>query len=605
MRWSWFHLGAAALVLVACSSSSGQQPATTSSVSGKLTLSSFAKAPAAVDAVDETGKRTHGDVAPDGAFHLDLAKGHVYELLVVGPGFEEPIVFPRATGRLDKSFRISSGAAIVSLGSVRHYDSAPQAGFKILKLESQQSGQTGQGETADGEDGECVDGHLQGTNTPCVDDDDKTTCEKGHDDGNHDDENDGECDNGKDAKTGQACTDDDHDGEKKAPTRRSRCRCPRRTRRTTSPGAMKAATGTEKRTTTETEHGPRVWTVKLGVWLVCVLGTSSLAAHAAAAPEESGNVCEEPRVRIEGRPSERWLEAIARACDELSTMSDRDTSATVRMLPSDDDLIVEVVLADGRSALRRVKSPLGLRSALEALLTLPPANSPTPRAPAPPSTSSELPPAESPPPPPPKRPEHGLGVEIGLGVAGRVAGGEYASVAPTAQANLLAGAWLFGLEVRWDVATFADVANPAAFEMESVGAGLAVARRIALRALDLDIGFAPRLLSETQSFETNGNEQARTASDIRLASFMRGAFGHGPLRFMAALDVELSPAAESDVASASSPTFRRCPHGASGSPRARFGRRHEEGARPSSRIGRRARSRAVGRRARARPRNGR
>lgn len=152
---------------VAACSTTGQ-PKTASTVGGKLDSATFAlAAPTAMDAIDESSTRTHGVVAPDGTFTISLTKGHAYRLVALTPKGEEPLVFPRTNGRLDTTFRISSGAAVVNLGTIRHFDRAPS--------------------------------------TFSVTDDGKTSCEGGGQ--GADDEADGECENGKDAKTGLACSD--------------------------------------------------------------------------------------------------------------------------------------------------------------------------------------------------------------------------------------------------------------------------------------------------------------------------------------------------------------------------------------------------------------
>lgn len=189
---------AALLALAACSGSEPSSSASTSTVQGKLSVASFPTTPTAVDAIDETGARTHSPLGSDGAFALQLAKGHSYRLVVVGAN-EVPVVFPRST-RLDTNFHISTAGGVVSLGSVRHWDSVPTGGFKVLSA-STASNQ----DAKDGEVGECVDGKLQGTETPCADDDNQTECQDGSQGANAD----GECENGKDAVTGQACTDTD------------------------------------------------------------------------------------------------------------------------------------------------------------------------------------------------------------------------------------------------------------------------------------------------------------------------------------------------------------------------------------------------------------
>jgi hypothetical protein len=172
-------LVACAALAAACSSSSST-PKQTSTVQGTVASATFASgAPSAVDAIDESGARTHVVIAADGAFSMNLAKAHVYRVVAITPAGEEPLVFPRAGGRLDTTFRLSSGAAVVGLGNVRHFDSAPKA-FSVV-------------------------------------DDGLTQCEGGNAGAN--DQGGGECENGIDAKTGQACTDDGQGGNDADPAK--------------------------------------------------------------------------------------------------------------------------------------------------------------------------------------------------------------------------------------------------------------------------------------------------------------------------------------------------------------------------------------------------
>jgi hypothetical protein len=196
-------LALSALAAVACSSTKSNPSST---VEGKVAASTFALgAPTSVDAIDETGARTHAAVSgADGAFKMTVMKGHVYRLVAVTPKGEEPIVFPRTDGRLDKTFRVSSGAAIVALGNLRHFDKAPPTGFTVKSASAPAAEPAGGAETADGAPGECVNGAIKGTGAPCIDDEGKTSCESGNT--GADDQSDGECNNGKDA-TGAACTD--------------------------------------------------------------------------------------------------------------------------------------------------------------------------------------------------------------------------------------------------------------------------------------------------------------------------------------------------------------------------------------------------------------
>jgi len=189
------------LALAACSAA----PLPPSSVSGSLVLASFPEAPTAVRATDELGASSSSPLDAAGAFRLSLALGHSYRLDVVSAVGTTPIVFPRALGRLDTTFRVSTLGAVVALGNVRRMDVTAPTTFALLSASDPADG-------AEGADGECVDGYLAGTTTPCIDDDGDVTCV---DDGEEDDDGevadapDGECVDGIDATTGAACVDED------------------------------------------------------------------------------------------------------------------------------------------------------------------------------------------------------------------------------------------------------------------------------------------------------------------------------------------------------------------------------------------------------------
>lgn len=297
----------------------------------------------------------------------------------------------------------------------------------------------------------------------------------------------------------------------------------------------------------------------------CAISLLVLAVELAWAPtawaEEQETVCEDPRVRIQGRPDGRWLEPIVRACEELRAMPDADATARVRIVPAGADLIVEVSLKDGRSTLRRVQDPSHLRTTLEALLTVPPALSAAPspedgsagiqsrrstESPRSQALVNELSNERSPVPSKPVPPS--FGVEIGGAIGGRLAGREYYSLAPAGFAQLRARDWLFGMTVRWDVLQWKSDVAVSNFEMDTLGAGLSVARRFRPFSGAIDVGLSPRLIAETQSFQgerdapaAEQNEQADTQTDVRLGAFARTAFGSAPLRLFVELDGELSP----------------------------------------------------------------
>ena len=191
----------AATALFSCG---GKTIRTDSTIQGNLDLASFPTAPAGVDAIDENGVVVSSKVGPAGAFKLSVDSGHSYQIRVTFASGSEPLVFPRSAQLLDLDFHVSSGRAIVALGAVRHFGSAPANGFYMQPAAG----------SAGGGDGECVDGVEQGTGKACVDDDAEVSCEIGDDDeqeGEHEDnasDGDGECENGVALTTGAACTDD-------------------------------------------------------------------------------------------------------------------------------------------------------------------------------------------------------------------------------------------------------------------------------------------------------------------------------------------------------------------------------------------------------------
>jgi hypothetical protein len=246
------------------------------------------------------------------------------------------------------------------------------------------------------------------------------------------------------------------------------------------------------------------------------------------------------------------MEAIERACADLATAPGADASAQVRIVPVDRDLSVEVTLADGRSASRRLATAESLRPTLEALLLVP-TLAPAPRARA---TEESAPPRElvftraedpglgkpAPAAPAASPAEPTFGVDIGGAVGGRVAGDSYLSVAPAAFAELRVGPWLVGTFLRWDV--YQDKSAPlvTTFEMETVAAGLLVGHRTPLGFGNVDVGVSPRLVVETQTYETKAGEHTATSgTDVRLGAFGRLGLGKGTLRGFLELDAEISP----------------------------------------------------------------
>lgn len=139
----------------ACSSSPGAREST---VRGTAALQTFAVAPAAIAARDETGRVVRAAVDAQGRFALPLGKGHTYRLVLEGSGAGVPIVFPRASGMLDATFVLKTNGASLGLGQVRYYPAAPASGFHVLSAKGPAAAPAG----------DCVD---------CVNDDSQVTCD--------------------------------------------------------------------------------------------------------------------------------------------------------------------------------------------------------------------------------------------------------------------------------------------------------------------------------------------------------------------------------------------------------------------------------------------
>ena len=90
--------GLVVVVTTGCAASSKSE----STVSGTLALQGFPSAPTHVAATDERGVVRRAPVGTDGHFSVTVPKGHRYVLSIDGV----PVVFPRTSGQLDRSFAI-------------------------------------------------------------------------------------------------------------------------------------------------------------------------------------------------------------------------------------------------------------------------------------------------------------------------------------------------------------------------------------------------------------------------------------------------------------------------------------------------------------------
>lgn len=252
--------------------------------------------------------------------------------------------------------------------------------------------------------------------------------------------------------------------------------------------------------------------------------------------------CADPRLEILEPLGAPWDDALRASCRDLPRGADGDPDAHVKLRPLGGELVLEVRLADGREAVRLVKTADGLPSTLDAVLRLP-VVVPKPSAAVEPKPLPERAPPTPVEPPRPREPSRGdtLGIDAGAVVGGRIAGSEpYISLSPTLFGQLRVKGFALGLSVRWEV--IQKSANSHRPEMNTLAAGLVFGRRIGSVPFAVDLGLSPRIAVVTQTTGRRADEVDHSVADLRVAAFGRAYFGRGQLRFVVETDVELSPA---------------------------------------------------------------
>jgi hypothetical protein len=137
-----------------------------------------------------------------------------------------------------------------------------------------------------------------------------------------------------------------------------------------------------------------------------------------------------------------------------------------------------------------------------------------------------------------------IGIHLLLAATGRVSGAHlYESGGVEGAAGLAVRRWSFGLTARWDALNVTP-ARPAGFEMDAIGVGFIVSRRL-LRSwnrLSVDAGATATLLTESQSLRSNGGERLGSTTDARLGLVGLASWGSTSLRGAFLLEGEISPA---------------------------------------------------------------
>jgi len=287
-------------------------------------------------------------------------------------------------------------------------------------------------------------------------------------------------------------------------------------------------------------------------WLV-VLGVKASAVCAQA------RGCANVSVEVTGDLDPRWTSALTRACAQLASHTDLDTSARLTVfsfgsrpvpanLPSPVQLTAK--LADGRSAQRLVRVPQELAHTLEALLVLPPwpradtaSGKDEGKSSVEQSVDSEKPPVLSGTRPSGARPASGLGWEISLDVAARIGQTPmYAGAAYELYAGLLPGDFWLGVMLRWEPFLQASQNRvPPDYRLSMISGGFLGAWRVLSGFIDIELGIDVLGSLASQHYEYYGSEVHDSCFDIRTGPIVRMLLGESRWRWVLSLGVDMAP----------------------------------------------------------------
>jgi hypothetical protein len=287
----------------------------------------------------------------------------------------------------------------------------------------------------------------------------------------------------------------------------------------------------------------------------------TLGARPAPATERG---CVAPTVEADVKLHARWPDLPSQVHQAFDTRADVDTCARINLTTGDAVVIVEVVLPDGRSAVRTVSHREDVVPALEALLLLPQMSTPTSTdeaSEAPPPTSAgaavalvnraeavvTAPAREAPSPPSNNSPGH-LRVDLSVGAGARIGDGQV-GLDLGVLSSIEIGGWLLGFQGHVNRYYPNSSGTP---DLRSDGAaalelGVLAGRRLRFRAVALDLIVGPALavhgtaISSAQATPT-GTTVTQTRSNEptpRLLASSRLTFGRSALRSFVEADGEM------------------------------------------------------------------
>ncbi|MFT3926861.1 MAG: hypothetical protein QM778_30225 [Myxococcales bacterium] len=273
----------------------------------------------------------------------------------------------------------------------------------------------------------------------------------------------------------------------------------------------------------------------------CAGVAAAVPAYGLAQASPWGSACANARLEVVNSLPSPWLAPVVEVCERLETMKDVDPSAHLRIVRSGEQVVVEVSLLDGRSALRRVRRPEDLQATVEALVVVPP--DPPQAVVRPVPVAEEVLPKDRPAREPPRAAGHAAATPIELGVSamGRLAGTPiYLSAALAGYGGVRVDRWLLAMSARWEGFQTLLHDAPPLLEMSTVGGGFLVLRRLVDRAHSaLELGGTSHVLGTFQSAQ-NGSEHSRSNVDVRVGTVMR-LRGVDASSWWLALDAECSP----------------------------------------------------------------
>ena len=263
--------------------------------------------------------------------------------------------------------------------------------------------------------------------------------------------------------------------------------------------------------------------------------------------------CEGPTLTLDEQVNVPFRQAVQALADPFRTLPDVDRCATIEVLGTRPGVVVHVILADGRSTVRRVDAPEAMRSTLEALLTIPPAvmmehkaDKPTANIHHAAARAEHMPQvrrtvaASSKP-----HAMHSIHAEIGLEASFHVSAAPvFLGYGLAARAVLRVDDWVFQVPARWDIDDrYVSGVPPSGFDMQSFLLGATAGRQFSTKYAVVDVTVGPHVVFENQEAYGPGEEGIGGAfGDVSVASWLRIAWPRtASWRGSAALCFEMYP----------------------------------------------------------------